>query len=147
MYTVPYQLWNLLFVRAGCNDLKRRVTQDIKLGVLRLQYQGTLHEKLLWGPGVSYKIIYVICRCRSVLLAEAEPMLASAPAIPAGVLTSVHRDHVESLEALWSMEDCDDAKAVLEYLQRAVYAHGTSTGLNGVQPCTELIYRASVCFQ
>lgn len=80
-------------------------------------------------------------------MTEAEPTLASAPSIPAQrldpeVLSSVHRDHVQSLEALWSMEDCDDARAVLEYLQRAVYAQGTSTGLNGVQPCTELVHRA-----
>ncbi|KAK9918384.1 hypothetical protein WJX75_003671 [Coccomyxa subellipsoidea] len=76
-------------------------------------------------------------RCRSVLLTEVEPRRAPSPTIPAPrldpeVSSSVKRSQVESLEALWSLNDCNDAKAVLDYLQRAVYAQGTSTGLNVV---------------
>lgn len=78
----------------------------------------------------------MVWRCRSVLLTEVEPRRAPSPTIPAPrldpeVSSSVKRSQVESLEALWSLNDCDDAKAVLDYLQRAVYAQGTSTGLNG----------------
>lgn len=72
-----------------------------------------------------------------MLLTDAEPRLASTPSIPAQrlepeVSTSMQRRHVEDLEALWSMKDRDDARAVMDYLQRAVYAQGTTTGLNGV---------------
>ncbi|EIE21800.1 hypothetical protein COCSUDRAFT_66687 [Coccomyxa subellipsoidea C-169] len=76
-------------------------------------------------------------RCRSVLLTEVEHRLASAHTIPAHTLDlevspSVQRRYVEDLEAQWSLDDSDDARAVLDYLQRAVYAQGTSTGLNVV---------------
>lgn len=120
--------------------MTRRVSQDLNTGPFGSHIRGPSTATCFQAAGVLLQIIYLICRCRSVLLTESEPTLASAPSIPAQrldpeVLSSVHRDHVESLEALWSMEDCDDARAVLEYLQRAVHAQGTSTGLNGVQPC------------
>ncbi len=69
-------------------------------------------------------------------MTEVEHRLASAHTIPAHTLDlevspSVQRRYVEDLEAQWSLDDSDDARAVLDYLQRAVYAQGTSTGLNG----------------
>ena len=71
-------------------------------------------------------------RCRAALMTEAEPMVAT----PAGLFVQeapAHPDRVgmASLKALWSPADLDDARVVLEQLQRTSYAHGTSTGLNG----------------